>query len=41
MKHNVHEEFGCFSKEFYAIGPQRLTQMCEKWVDTGGDFVRK
>jgi len=32
MKHKVHELFLRFSKEFYATGPQRLTQMCEKNV---------
>jgi hypothetical protein len=41
MKHDVREELGCLSKEFYATGIQRLAQRWDTRVDTEGDFVEK
>jgi histone-lysine N-methyltransferase SETMAR len=41
LKHSMHEELQCFSKELYATGIQHLTQRWKKCVDNEGDFVEK
>ena len=41
LEHYVCEELRHFSKTFYSIGLQRLTQRWKKCVDNERDFVEK